>query len=138
VRVVADGRVLADGRRPVLQVAVGNGSSVGGGTRLTPGADPADGRVDVVVSFAVSPWRRVRYGLRLRRGTHPESEDVTMVRASEVEIEGSDLWLNADGEILGPISRRQWTVEPKAFTMMLPNLPSPEQPNTSGPADWSE
>jgi diacylglycerol kinase family enzyme len=138
VRVVADGRVLADGRRRVLQVALGNGPSVGGGTRLIPDADPEDRRLDVVVSFAVSPWRRLRYAVRLRRGTHAETEDVTTVRASVVDIEGPDLWLNADGEILGPVSRRQWTVQPKAFTMMFPPQDSSERPVTPGREEASE
>jgi diacylglycerol kinase family enzyme len=120
VRVVADGRVLADGRRRALQVAVGNGSTVGGGTPLLPDADPHDGQLDVMVSFAVSPMRRLGYALRLRRGTHERSGDVVTARTSVVEITGPDLWLNADGEILGPVSRRRWTVVPRAFTMMLP------------------
>jgi diacylglycerol kinase (ATP) len=138
VRVVADGRVLADGGRRLLQVALGNGPSVGGGTRLVPDADPGDGRLDVVVSFAVSPWRRVRYAVRLRRGTHAETEDVTTARASVVEIEGPNLWLNADGEILGPVSRRQWTVQPKAFTVMLPPQDSSELRAASDAADAAD
>lgn len=132
VRVVADGQVLADGRRRVLQAAVGNGSTVGGGTPLLPGADPHDGELDVMVSFAVSPLSRLRYALRLRRGTQDESDEVVTARARQVEISGEAFWLNADGEILGPISRRQWTVVPGAFTMMLPDsADSPAQPDTS-------
>ncbi len=120
IRVVADGRVLADGHRRVLQVAVGNGPSVGGGTPLLPDADPHDGWLDVLVSFAVAPRERLAYALRLRRGTHDERSDVVTSTARTVEIEGADLWLNADGEMVGPVSRRRWTVQPKAFTMMLP------------------
>ena len=40
VRVEIDGEVVCDLDRPVLQVAVGNGPSVGGGAHLTPDADP--------------------------------------------------------------------------------------------------
>ena len=43
LRIEIDGEVVSDLDRPVLQVAVGNGSSVGGGTELTPEADPGDG-----------------------------------------------------------------------------------------------
>jgi len=125
IRVVADGRVLADGHRRVLQVAVGNGPSVGGGTPLLPDADPHDGRLDVLVSFAVAPRKRLAYALRLRRGTHDESGDVVTSTARTVEIEGADLWLNADGEMVGPVPRRRWTVQPKAFTMMLPRPDAP-------------
>ncbi len=55
LRVRADGRTIADGRRRILMVGVGNGTSIGGGTPLTPQARPDDGLADVVVSFAVSP-----------------------------------------------------------------------------------
>ena len=44
LRVEIDGKVVVDVDQPVLMVAVGNGTSVGGGTELTPDADPESGR----------------------------------------------------------------------------------------------
>ena len=44
-------------------VAIGNGASVGGGTELTPEADPEDGKLDVMVS----PRRWAARQARLRR-----------------------------------------------------------------------
>ena len=44
LRIEVDGEVVVDLDEPVLMVAVGNGSSVGGGAELTPEADPDDGR----------------------------------------------------------------------------------------------
>jgi YegS/Rv2252/BmrU family lipid kinase len=125
VRVVADGRVLADGRRLVLQAAVGNGSMVGGGTPLLPDADPHDGELDVMVSFAVGTLSRLRYALRLRRGTHDDSREVVTALAKKVEISGSAVWLNADGELAGPGSRRSGAIAPGAFTMVLPAARTP-------------
>ena len=57
-----DRNVVVDVDRRVLQVALGNGSSVGGGTELTPDADPEDGRIDVMISLAarLARTRRVR------------------------------------------------------------------------------
>lgn len=124
VRVVADAEVLADGRRRLLQVAVGNGAFVGGGTPLIPDADPHDGSLDVLVSFAVTPLERLRYAVRLRRGSHGRSETVVTTRAREVSVAGVGLWLNADGELEGPVTERRWTVEPRAFAMMLPTSPA--------------
>ncbi len=43
LRVEVDGKVVNDLDQPVLMVAVGNGTSVGGGTELTPEADAQDG-----------------------------------------------------------------------------------------------
>jgi YegS/Rv2252/BmrU family lipid kinase len=121
IQVMADGQTLADGSRRVLQVAVGNGAYVGGGTPLLPDADPSDSRADVMVSFSVGPAQRLGYALRLRRGQHPKRTDVVTVRASEVSIAGNQLWLNADGELVGPVQARSWHVEHAAFTILAPS-----------------
>jgi diacylglycerol kinase family enzyme len=47
MHVEVDGEVVTDLDRPVLMVAIGNGANVGGGTELTPEADPEDGKIDV-------------------------------------------------------------------------------------------
>jgi diacylglycerol kinase (ATP) len=120
IRVTADSRVLADGERRVLQVAVGNGVFVGGGTPLSPDAQPGDGRADATVSFAVSPVRRLGYAMSLRRGTQNRRRDVVGARAAVVTVEGDDLWVNADGELVGPVSRRRWVVDPGALEMVVP------------------
>ncbi len=67
LRIEIDGEVVSDLDRPVLQVAVGNGSSVGGGTELTPEADPGDGPLDVMISRANGGLAR----LTLRRRARP-------------------------------------------------------------------
>jgi diacylglycerol kinase family enzyme len=120
VRVTADGAVLADGRRRVLQVGIGNGPYIGGGTALTPDADPTDGRLDVMVSFAVPRWDRLLYAVRLERGTHDRRQDVVTTRATHVEISGEPFLYNADGEVATPVRRRRWQLQAGAFMMMLP------------------
>jgi diacylglycerol kinase (ATP) len=120
LRVTADDTVLADGTRLVLQVGIGNGSFIGGGTALAPHADPTDGQADVMVSFSVRRRDRLLYAVHLRRGTHEDRHDVRMVRATRVEISGGPFACNADGELTGPIRRRSWRVLTGAFTMMLP------------------
>ena len=81
LRVEVDGVVLADGSARVLQIGVGNGQFVGGGTPLTPHARPSDGQIDVVVSFAVGPLRRLAYALEVKLGRHIDRRDVASVRA---------------------------------------------------------
>ena len=76
LRIEADGKVIADMDKHILMVAVGNGTSVGGGTELTPDADPEDGRLDVMVSFATGPLERLGYAWHLRTGDHAERDDV--------------------------------------------------------------
>jgi diacylglycerol kinase family enzyme len=120
LHVVVDGTVVADVDRHVRMVAVGNGTSVGGGTELTPDADPRDGKVDVLISFATGPVARAGYALDLVRRRHPERADTLFLRGSEVSVAGEDFWLSADGEVSGPERRRTWHVEPAAYSMLLP------------------
>ncbi|SDS98009.1 lipid kinase, YegS/Rv2252/BmrU family [Nocardioides scoriae] len=120
LRIEADGEILVDVDRPVLMVAIGNGASVGGGTELTPDADPEDGRLDVMVSLATGPLQRFTYVAELVRGKHEERDDVLSHRAKAVTISGEDFYLSADGEISGPERRRSWHVEHGAYTMIVP------------------
>jgi diacylglycerol kinase (ATP) len=120
LRVEVDGEVVNDLDQPVLMVSVGNGVSVGGGTELTPEADPGDGAVDVMVSRAVGRVARVLYAARLGLGTHPKSDDVVYLRGTTVSIGGGRFYVSADGEIYGPERHRTWRVEPAAYSMVLP------------------
>ncbi|QYC44112.1 Putative lipid kinase BmrU [Nonomuraea coxensis DSM 45129] len=120
LRVHVDGRQVADGRRRVLMVGVGNGVSIGGGTPLAPGARPDDGLADVVVSYAVSPWGRLAYGVLLRLGRHPERDDVATFRGRAIVVEGEPVPANADGELCPPAPRRSWTVRPAAWRVVAP------------------
>lgn len=121
LRVTADDVVLADGRHRLLQVAVGNGPFVGGGTELAPGADPRDGSATVMVSFAVGRLERLAYAARLRSGDHPQRDDVRVERARVVEVAGEEFWCNADGELAGPFTTRRWTVHDAAWTLLTPD-----------------
>ena len=120
VRVEVDGEVVVDLDEPILMVAVGNGSRVGGGTELTPDADPGDGLVDVLVSRAIGPVARLGYGARLLSGRHTERDDVRYLRGSTVSVSGEEFWCSADGEIYGPERHRSWRVEPAAYSFVVP------------------
>jgi YegS/Rv2252/BmrU family lipid kinase len=120
LRVEADGEVVSDMDKHVLMVAVGNGTSVGGGTELTPDADPTDGKLDVMVSLATGPLERFGYALHLRKGEHQGRDDVIALRARQVTISGEDFYLAADGEISGPERRRSWHLEQGAYSMIVP------------------
>jgi diacylglycerol kinase (ATP) len=120
LRIEADGEVVSDMDKHVLMVAIGNGTSVGGGTELTPDADPTDGRLDVMVSLAAGPIERFGYAWQLRSGDHPSRDDVLSLRARQVTISGEDFYLAADGEISGPERRRSWHLEPSAYALIVP------------------
>lgn len=84
-------------------VAIGNCESYGGGMRILPGADPADGLLDVVVAAPLGRLTLVRLKPRLRRGTHVTDARVTTYRAREVRIHADDIIGYADGERIGPL-----------------------------------
>lgn len=120
LRVEVDGTVVNDLDQPVLMVAAGNGSSVGGGAELTPEAHPRDGLVDVMVSRAVTPMARLGYAVRLGFAKHHLAEEATYVRGTTVSVSGGPFWVSADGEIYGPERQRTWRIEPDAYSMLLP------------------
>ncbi|WP_141204083.1 diacylglycerol kinase [Streptomyces griseorubiginosus] len=84
-------------------VAVGNGSSYGGGMRICPGADLTDGLFDVTVVGDCTRTTLLRVFPRVYRGTHVEHPKVSVVRAAKVEIAAQDVTGYADGEPLGPL-----------------------------------
>ena len=120
VAVEVDGQLVVDMDQPILMVAVGNGSQVGGGTELTPHADPGNGTVDVMVSRAIGPVARFGYGAKLLTGRHPERDDVIYLRGTVVSVSGEEFWCSADGEIYGPERHRTWRVEPAAYSLVVP------------------
>jgi len=119
VRVHVDGELVSSDRRPVLQVAVGNGAYVGGGAPLTPDARPDDGELDVLIAATRSLGARLTYAAGVVIGRHPERADVTCLRGQRVEISGEDFWCSADGELSGPHRRRAWRILPGAYSLIL-------------------
>ncbi|MFC4117769.1 diacylglycerol/lipid kinase family protein [Nonomuraea zeae] len=120
LRVRVDGETVADGRRRVLMVGVGNGTSIGGGTPLTPAARPDDGLADVVVSFAVSPLARLTFGVLLRLGRQRTHADVVTFRARSITVDGEPIPANADGELCPARPSHAWTVHPSAWRVIAP------------------
>ncbi len=135
VRVEVDGAVVARPDERVLMVAVGNGASVGGGTRLTPEAVPYDGLVDVLVATPASVPARLGYALRLPFARHEQHDDVRIVRGREVRVAGSPFDCNSDGEIDGPVRARTWRVLPAAYAMLVPDAEAADADADAEPAE---
>lgn len=120
VKVVADGEVVNDLTQPIAQLALGNGSDVGGGTSLNPEADPESDTIDVVISRSTGPIARFAYAARLAAGDHHERDDVVHLKARQVAVSGEAFWCSADGQLSGPERRRTWRIEPGAYRLILP------------------
>jgi len=119
--VQADEEVVAEVDRPVLDVSIGNGATVGGGVPVNPEADPRSGQMDVMISFAVGRLAHVSYGIDLLRSRQLARKDVLHRNGNVVSISGTPFYSSCDGEVTGPISDRTWRVEKSAFEMILPD-----------------
>jgi diacylglycerol kinase (ATP) len=88
---------------PITMVAVGNTAWYGGGMRICPGADPADGLFDVTVVGAISRLQLMRTKPRLTSGTHVDHPAVSVFRAARVELSSPGVTTYADGEPVAPL-----------------------------------
>lgn len=81
-----------------MLVAVGNGSSYGGGMRVCPGARMDDGLFDVTVLGPISTPEFVRVFPRVYSGRHVGHPAVTVRRARTVSLDAAGVTAYADGE----------------------------------------
>lgn len=94
-----DGQVAREGR--TFLVAIGNGTSAGGGFLLTPNAKLDDGLLDVCAVDEVSIARVVQVLPSVLKGTHSKHPEVSMFTAHHLKISSDDpLAIHRDGEIV--------------------------------------
>lgn len=86
-----------------MLVAVCNTGVFGGGMKISPEADPADGLLDVTIVSPVSRGTLLRLLPAMYTGGFVKHPAVERLRASEVHISGDDLFIMGDGEELGDV-----------------------------------
>jgi diacylglycerol kinase (ATP) len=88
-----------------MLVAVGNGSSYGGGMRVCPDASVNDGYFDVMILKPVSKIEFIKVFPKVYSGRHIHHPEVDIYRTKKIRI-NSDAVAYADGERVGvlPIS----------------------------------
>jgi len=89
-----------------MLVAVGNGASYGGGMRVCPDADPADGMLDISWLHGVSTATFLRVFPQVFSGSHVKTRYVSTLRARAIELEAPGQLAYADGERVGPLPVR--------------------------------
>ncbi|TXS03450.1 diacylglycerol kinase [Streptomyces sp. col6] len=97
---------LDDGPAREIQatlVAVGNGTSYGGGMRMCADAVMDDGLFDITVVGECSRTTLLKVFPRVYKGTHLSHPVVTVHRASSVTLESVGVTAYADGEPLGAL-----------------------------------
>lgn len=88
----------------IMMTEVAIGKTAGGGFKLTPDADPADGLLDVCMIGEVSLLYYLRNAHRLMKGTHTELRPVTVFQTTSVQVESlcGRLPVHLDGELRFP------------------------------------
>jgi diacylglycerol kinase (ATP) len=99
-RITLDGELL---EREAMLVAVGNGTSYGGGMRVCPGAEVDDGLLSVTVLGRLSKPEFLRVFPKVYSGRHVEHPAVSVHAARVVRLEAPDVVAYADGEYVTPL-----------------------------------
>jgi diacylglycerol kinase (ATP) len=110
---------------PALLCAVGNGPSCGGGFRVTPDADPADGQLDACVLGDFSRLEALRLLPKTLSGAHRNHPKARFFRSRELVVEADRaLFAHFDGEVRKVEGPMRFSVAPGAIRVRVPRLPN--------------
>jgi YegS/Rv2252/BmrU family lipid kinase len=116
VELSLDGTTIHSGE--MLMVLAANGPCLGGGARLCAGADPADGRLDVLLIEALPLHERAGLGIDIQRGTHLERSDVHQWQGDQLTISGQSIDHNRDGELRYGLDDVTYAIQPAAWHLL--------------------
>jgi diacylglycerol kinase (ATP) len=85
-----------------MLIAVGNGSTYGGGMKVCPGADVHDGLAEIMVVGEISKFALLRIFPRVFNGTHIKHPATRIFTAREFIMRAPGQTAYADGERIGP------------------------------------
>ncbi|RMG44134.1 MAG: sphingosine kinase, partial [Acidobacteria bacterium] len=107
--------------REVTLLSLGNGPTTGGGFRMTPDADPADGFLDACWA-AAAPRRSILLMLpRVALGRHGSDPRITLSRCRRLDLQAEPpIPGHADGEVLPPARRIEVQLLPAALRVIRP------------------
>ena len=96
--------------KKVLLLTVANGTTFGGGFRITPHALPDDGLLEVCLIEKLSPFKRFLNLSKMGAGKHGKLREVSFYKAREIRISADEKtgkksrtkqWMHIDGELMG-------------------------------------
>lgn len=120
-------RLTIDGRQRVISamlVAIANAPFFGGGMKISPTADIADGRINLTIVHPVSRNTLVRLLPSMFSGKFVADPAVECLTASEVMVDGPGIYGMGDGEELGAVPLRVSVAE-ASLTVFGPELETP-------------
>jgi diacylglycerol kinase (ATP) len=86
-----------------MLVSVANNASLGGGMRIVPHADLADGLLDVFIVHPLSRAALLAVFPKVFAGEHTDHPAVEFVKGRRITIEADDIVAYADGERVGAL-----------------------------------
>lgn len=89
--------------QPGMMLAIGNGSSYGGGMYVCPNASLDDGQLDLTFLTETSKFTFLKTFPSVFKGTHVNHPSVRTMRGSRIRVEAADQTAYADGERVGPL-----------------------------------
>ena len=98
--------VTVDGERmdgPATLIAIGNGSSYGGGMLICPSASMTDGILDITWVDRASRTTILRVFPRIFSGSHVEHPAVRVLHGRTITVEAKGPVVYADGERIGDL-----------------------------------
>lgn len=99
-------QITVDGQSTVaegMMLAVGNGSSYGGGMYVCPRALPDDGQLDLTFLTRTNTLTFLRTFPKVFKGTHIDHPSVRTMRGATVHVEAPGQTAYADGERVGAL-----------------------------------
>ncbi len=94
-------------QRTCFLVAFGVGTTEGGGMKILPDADPADGLLDVLVAGDLGTMDALRLFRRIDSGEHLDHDQIEQFRTEWLQIDGPEgVRAQVDGELLGGLPIR--------------------------------
>jgi YegS/Rv2252/BmrU family lipid kinase len=121
-------QITLDGAETVeltgFSVVVANSKAYGGGMFIAPDAELDDGKFDVVLTGKAGKLHFLANLPKVFKGTHLENEEVTVLRASRVEVTADrDFAVYADGEQITDLPATLSTME-RALRVIAPPRPA--------------
>ena len=106
----------------ITLAAFGNTRSYGGGLRICPNADHADGLLDITMVHEASRTKLVRLFPTVMKGTHINLAEVSTARAKSIHVECPGINVYADGDFACSLPA-EISVVPGALQILRPAQP---------------
>ena len=108
----------------IFMITVGNGTSLGGGFKLTPFAVLDDGLLDLTIIKDLTKWEIYQNLASVYFGKHTRMPQVTIGRTKSLKIDcDQGFAAHVDGELLSlNIKTLEVTIVPKALEIVVPEI----------------